>query len=74
MIEHGGGGVVVSLCGCPSSFVGLDGGRLVLFADIHPFCVVGGRRLWVVGVGAVFVCRPCLWSLLRWSGLFDFVW
>ena len=46
-IERGGGGVVVSLCRHPSSLVGLDGGQLVSFVGIRPFCVMGSRRLWL---------------------------
>ena len=39
-------------------------GLLSMFADgRHRLWVmmVGGRRLWAAGVGAVFTCRPCKW-------------
>ena len=62
-IECVGGGAIVSLCRCPLSFVGLDGGRLVSFVGIRPFCVVGSCCLWVAGVGDVFACRPLVWSV-----------
>ena len=46
-IECGGSGVIVSLCRHPSSLMGLDGGWLVSFVGIRPFCIVGGHHLWL---------------------------
>ena len=52
-----------------------SGGLLSVFAAIvpghsFPFCVVvSDCRLWVAGMGVVFACRSCVWSLgdVAWS-------
>ena len=48
-IKRGGGGVVVSVCGRPSWFVGLDGGRMVSFLGIRPILRRGERSSFVGG-------------------------
>ena len=47
----------------------------VVCGHSSPSCVVvGGCRLRVALVGAVFACRPEVRSLFRWWGLFGIVW